>query len=182
MSAAGEDFVVTQRSIKDYTSDPRNARVHNPRNLGIIEESLQEVGAGRSMVADEGDMILAGNGTMEAAGNVGITKVIEIETDGDALIVHKRRNLTADQKVRLAIADNLGTDTSAFDAARLKQLQIDGADLLNGLFRDDELVQFFATAQADAAEAATAEETPATESPAVCPTCGQTMPDKGDDA
>lgn len=146
-----DDVVITHRSIADYTQDPKNARVHNPRNLGIIEESLQEVGTGRSMVADEGDVILAGNGTIEAAGNAGITKVIEIETDGDALIVHKRRNLTPDQKVRLAIADNLATDTSSFDAARLKQLQIDGADLLNGLFRDDELADLFAGAKLEPA-------------------------------
>jgi len=44
--------------------DPRNARRHNGRNLALIEASLREVGAARSIVVDEGGVILAGNATV----------------------------------------------------------------------------------------------------------------------
>lgn len=83
---------IKRRNITDYIPDDRNANDGNERGLQMIENSLQSVGPGRSLVADKNDRIPAGNKTLEAAVNVGITEVIEIETDGDALIVHKRRN------------------------------------------------------------------------------------------
>lgn len=38
--------------LKDLTPDKRNARKHNPRNIGMIVDSLHEVGAARSIVID----------------------------------------------------------------------------------------------------------------------------------
>src|SRR5690349_25083987 len=61
--------------IKDLTPDPANARQHNPRNVGMIQDALQEVGAARSIVIDEAGTILAGNATVEAAAAAGITRV-----------------------------------------------------------------------------------------------------------
>ena len=49
------------QSIADLTPDPANRRKHNPRNIGMIVESLQKVGAARSIVIDEQGNILAGN-------------------------------------------------------------------------------------------------------------------------
>ncbi len=34
------------------TPDPHNARLHSPRNIGVIEESMQTDGAGRSILVD----------------------------------------------------------------------------------------------------------------------------------
>lgn len=47
--------------LGDLRPDPRNARKHNPRNIGMIEAALHEVGAARSIVIDEEGTILAGN-------------------------------------------------------------------------------------------------------------------------
>ena len=65
----------TLRSTKQLRADPNNLRAHNPRNLGMIQEALQEVGAARSIVIDENGQILAGNGTVDAAAKAGITKL-----------------------------------------------------------------------------------------------------------
>ena len=69
-------------TIADLSPDPANARKHSPRNVGMIEDALHEVGAARSIVIDENNMVLAGNATIEAAASAGIEKVLVVETDG----------------------------------------------------------------------------------------------------
>lgn len=44
------------------TPDPRNARPHTPRNIGIIEDSMQTDGAGRSILVDQDGVTIAGAG------------------------------------------------------------------------------------------------------------------------
>jgi DNA modification methylase len=142
------EIKVTERQIADYSPDPGNARTHTPRNVSVIQDSLETVGAARSLVADESDVILAGNATITAAASAGITRVIEIETDGDALIVHKRRNLNATQKVQLALADNRSSELATWDEVQLRQLQADAPELLTPLFTDKELRQLLASVDA----------------------------------
>ena len=52
--------------IKDLVPDPSNRRAHNPRNIGMVSDALRAVGAARSIVIDEDDVILAGNGVVHA--------------------------------------------------------------------------------------------------------------------
>src|SRR5205823_2856405 len=59
------------------------------------------VGAARSIVIDEANMILAGHQTTTAAGNVGIERVRVVEADGQELIAVRRRGLTDQQKAYL---------------------------------------------------------------------------------
>lgn len=92
--------------VTDLKADPENRRRHGERNLGMLEASLRAVGAARSIVIDEDDLILAGNGVRAAAEAAGITKLKIIETDGDEIIAVRRRGLTAEQKRALAIFDN----------------------------------------------------------------------------
>ena len=96
--------------------DSRNYRKHPERNQRLIEKSLRECGAGRSIVADNQDNIIAGNGVYEQAEKLGIP-VRVIETTGKELIVVKRTDLSPDdpKRRRLAIMDNSTSDTSAFD-------------------------------------------------------------------
>lgn len=68
------------------TPDPRNTRTHTERNLALIEQSLREVGAARSIVVDESEMVLAGNATVEAAAKAGIAQVRIVEADGAELL------------------------------------------------------------------------------------------------
>jgi len=92
--------------IKDLTPDPANLRRHGERSIALIEKSLKTVGAARSIVIDENNKILAGHGVVEGAGNIGMKGVRVIEADGKELIAVRRRGLTEEQKLALAIADN----------------------------------------------------------------------------
>jgi hypothetical protein len=129
--------------IKDLRPDPKNARTHTPRNIGMIADSLQEVGAARSIVIDEDDIVLAGNGTLEGAAQAGITKVRVVDASGDELIAVRRRGLTPEQKTRLALADNRTNELSDWNPDALKDLQASGADLSN-LFTAEELADIIA--------------------------------------
>ena len=109
-------------SIKDLKSDHKNARKRTDRSAELIKESLQRYGAARSIVIDEDNRILAGNGTIEGAKEAGINRIRVIETDGDEVIAVRRIGLTEEQKVGLALADNRTADLSEWDQEMLKRL------------------------------------------------------------
>lgn len=96
--------------------DKRNYRIHGEKNKSIINHSLKEFGAGRSILIDKEGEIIAGNGVYEQAQALGIPVKI-IETDGKELIALQRTDLaTNDQKRKgLAAVDNSSTDTSTFN-------------------------------------------------------------------
>ena len=58
---------VQRRLIKDLTLDPKNARTHSQRNLDAITISLQQFGQRKPIVVTSQGVVLAGNGTLEAA-------------------------------------------------------------------------------------------------------------------
>ncbi len=128
-------------SIADLTPDPNNARKHTPRNVGAIEDSLQEVGAARSIVIDENNVVLAGNATIEAAGNVGIEHARIVEADGNEIIAVRRRGLTPEQKTRLALADNRAAELATWDPSVLAEINAQSPELLAGFFTEDELTK-----------------------------------------
>ena len=49
-------------SIQDLNKDPKNARLRTDRSAKLISESLEKFGTGRSIVIDENNTIIAGNG------------------------------------------------------------------------------------------------------------------------
>ena len=109
-------------SIKDLKSDHKTARRRTDRSAELIKESLQRYGAARSIVIDEDNRILAGNGTIEGAKEAGINRIRVIETDGDEVIAVRRTGLTEEQKVGLALADNRTADLSEWDQEMLNRL------------------------------------------------------------
>jgi len=124
--------------VAELKPDPENRRTHNARNVAMIASSLRDVGAARSIVIDEDDRVLAGNGVTEAAEGAGITRVRVVDTDGDEIIAVRRRNLTPDQKRALAIYDNRAAELAEWNAPQLE------ADLAAGLglqpwFTEDEI-------------------------------------------
>jgi len=112
----------TVTSIKDLKYDHKNARRRTDRSSTLIAESLKRYGAARSIVIDEENRILAGNGTIEGAKSIGIKKVRVIETDGSEIIAVKRTGLNEEDKIGLALADNRTSDLSEWDGAMLHQL------------------------------------------------------------
>jgi ParB/Sulfiredoxin domain len=100
--------------VKDLRDCPTNARVHNPRNIAMIEYSIERNGFGRSVLIDESGELIAGHGAKEAAINAGITKVRVIDSDGSEIIAVRRRGLTDEQRASLRVSDNRTTDLSEF--------------------------------------------------------------------
>lgn len=108
--------------MADIKFDKRNYRKHGDRNKKLIEKSLKECGAGRSIVVDADGEIIAGNGIYEAAQKAKIP-VREVETDGTELVVVRRTDLHTedDKRKQLAIMDNSTSDSSEFDLELLQE-------------------------------------------------------------
>lgn len=94
--------------ISDLKFDDKNFNKHTQRGMGLIEKSLQEFGAGRSILIDKDNNIIAGNGVVESAGQVGLENVKIIETDGSEIIAVKRTDISlhSNKGRRMALADN----------------------------------------------------------------------------
>lgn len=129
----------TETSLEALIQDPKNARRRTKRSTGMIERSLQEFGAARSLVIDEAGVILAGNGTAEAAAAIGIERVLVVPADGRTLIAVQRTDLSPAQKAEYGVADNRSSDLSEFDGEALAALLEAHAELdLSPWFTPDE--------------------------------------------
>jgi ParB-like chromosome segregation protein Spo0J len=124
--------------IKDLVPDPKNRRKHTPRNVGMIVEALHKVGTGRSIVIDENNEILAGNATIEAAGEAGITDLKVVEAKGSELVAVRRTGLSEAQKRDLALYDNRTAELADWDVDQLLKDAESGVDL-SSFFYEDEL-------------------------------------------
>jgi DNA modification methylase len=139
--------------------DPTNPRQRTARGRDLIVRSLKDHGAARSIVLDERDVVIAGNGVIDAATEAGISKVRIIEARGDEIIAVRRRGLSAAQKHALAIADNRTSELAEWN---MEQLQ---ADIKGGL----DLQPFFTTAELRTLVGGTSEATGLTDPDAVPP-------------
>lgn len=142
---------IVERTIYDYIPDDQNANAGTEFGLQMVEQSLREDGVGRSIVADKNGKIPAGNKTLEAAVNAGITKVYEVETDGDAVIVHKRRDWNLDDPKgparRYAYRDNRSSEISLqWNPEQLLADMNAGVDL-EALFGKQDLAELLAGLQ-----------------------------------
>lgn len=104
---------VTRRKLSDYKPAQVNPNAGSEYGLSVIENSLGQFGAGRSLLADQHGEMIAGSHTLQAAANAGFEDVIEIETDGKTLVVVKRTDLDLSTDVRaqgLQVVDNRSTE------------------------------------------------------------------------
>ena len=134
-------------NLADLTPDTHNANRGTARGRGLLERSLRQYGAGRSILADQHGNIIAGNKTLEAAADLGLP-IRVIETDGTELVVVQRRDLDllTDKAAReLAYADNRIAQLDLdWDTEALLADQADGLDLTGVGFSDDELAALLA--------------------------------------
>lgn len=70
------------RSIESLKPDPANVRKHSERNILAIAESLGQYGQQKPIVV-KNNVVLAGNGTLEAAKRLGWEKLAVTEFSGD---------------------------------------------------------------------------------------------------
>ena len=133
--------------IKDLKQDKRNYRTHNKKNLDLIKKSVKEVGLARSIVIDNENNIICGNGLTSTLDKN--TPIQIIETDGSQLVVVKRTDLNTDDEKRkqLAIMDNSTSDSSEFDLESLQadfdveQLQDWGLDVEFESLEEKEIIE-----------------------------------------
>jgi DNA modification methylase len=134
--------------ISDLTPDPQNANKGTERGRGMIEDSLRRFGAGRSILVDKHNCVIAGNKTLEAADDIGLAEAIIVETDGTKLVVVKRTDLDlegdGDMARQLAYADNRTSEVGLeWDLDRLAEDVEAGLDL-RGLFSELEIENLLA--------------------------------------
>jgi len=106
--------------ITELTLDPKNARKHSQRNLDAIAASLLKFGQRKPLVVHRG-VVLAGNGTLEAARSLGWTEieVSEVPEDWDN-----------DTAKAYALADNRTAELAEWDESELAKqlLELQDAD------------------------------------------------------
>jgi ParB-like chromosome segregation protein Spo0J len=109
---------ITNLRIADLIPDPQNARQHDDKNLKAIMGSLKEFGQRKPIVITEAGVIVAGNGTVEAAKRLGWTQIEAVEIPND---------WTPDKIKAFALADNrtaeLATWKTEVLSAQLIELQ-----------------------------------------------------------
>src|SRR3954468_23199706 len=143
------------KKLAELTFDDRNANRGTERGASLLENSLREYGAGRSILLDKKGKIIAGNKTVEQAGSIGLDDVIVVQTDGTKLVAVQRTDLDLEKDPRakaLAIADNrVGQVSLEWDPQVLAELgqEID----LSKFWSDEELNTLLSREGADTAEA-----------------------------
>jgi len=112
---------VTRRLLADLTLDPRNARTHSQKNLDAIAASLTKFGQRKPIVVTSDGVVLAGNGTLEAAKSLNWDYIAVTVTPADWDI---------DTARAYALADNRTAELAEWDEAVLAQqlLELHDAD------------------------------------------------------
>lgn len=120
--------------IEELRQDALNFNKGTYEGEVLIKKSLERFKAGRSVLIDKNNNIIAGNKTVSAAATMGM-KVRVIETTGEELVAVKRTDIDLDSKEgrELALADNrtaqinLAWDEPNLEVAAL-QFGLDASD------------------------------------------------------
>jgi|CXWL01.1.fsa_nt_gi DNA modification methylase len=136
--------------------DNHNANKGTGRGRELLEQSIKELGAGRSILVDKDGHVIAGNKTLEAARKAGM-KVRIIPTNRDELVVVQRQDLdledSAGEARRLAYLDNRVAEIDLeWDADVIAQDAALGLDFDSLGFLDKELQKLLLQADANIQE------------------------------
>lgn len=119
---------IFEGSIEDLSFDTENPRKRTQRSAGLIKESLEQVGFCRSIVVDEHGRVLVGNGTLEEAAQLGMTRVVVVPADGNTVIAVQRAGLSKQQKKALTYYDNRAGELSTWDPVQIAEDELAGLD------------------------------------------------------
>lgn len=134
----------------------------------MVSDALRHVGAARSIVIDEDNLILAGNGVTEAAAEAGITRLKIIDADGNELVAVRRVGLTAEQKRALAIYDNRTAELAEWNWDQLHADKEAGLSLQPFWSEDEEVKVLGLFQPASSNEQGRLDQ----KTPVICPACG----------
>jgi site-specific DNA-methyltransferase (adenine-specific) len=105
--------------LSDLIPDDKNFNKGSEYGNGLIEKSFTKFGAGRSILIDKNNRIIAGNKSVENAMSIGLDDVQIVESDGKRIIAVKRMDIDLDtpQGREMALADNASAKANiVFDA------------------------------------------------------------------
>jgi hypothetical protein len=109
--------------VSELKFDPKNSRKHPTRNIDSIKESLRRFGQQKPIVIDATNTVVAGNGFLQAARELGWSQILCIKTD-----------LEGAEAMAFAIADNRTAELAEWDmealAASLKEIRLTDEELL----------------------------------------------------
>ena len=109
-------------AIAVLLNDPANVRTHDQKNIDAIKGSLRRFGQQKPIVVNADNVVVAGNGTLVAAKELGWTHIDVVRT-----------KLAGSEATAFAIADNRTAELAAWDeealAKTLAALQIDDEEL-----------------------------------------------------
>lgn len=109
-------------NIADLVFDPNNARKHSSKNLDAIKGSLTKFGQQKPIVVDKKNVIIAGNGTVAAAKDLGWKTIKAV-----------RSELEGFMQSAFALADNRTSELAEWDFDVLKEslvkLEIEGFEI-----------------------------------------------------
>lgn len=108
-------------AVAELSLDPSNVRKHSRRNLDAIKASLRKFGQQKPIVVDAKGIVLAGNGTLAAAQELGWEEIEIVRTQLEGV-----------EATMFAIADNRTAELAEWEdslAEVLQKLQDDGHDL-----------------------------------------------------
>jgi site-specific DNA-methyltransferase (adenine-specific) len=118
------DLKIETVAISSLTPDPVNARKHDARNLQAIENSLLKFGQRKPICVTPDSIVVAGNGTLEAAKNLGWTEIV---------IARTPVGWSWEQIRAFALADNRTAELAEWDdkvlADQLLELDANGWEL-----------------------------------------------------
>ena len=105
--------------LKELIPDDKNFNKGSEYGNSLIEKSFRKFGAGRSILIDKNNRIIAGNKSVENAAAIGMEDLQIVESDGKRIIAVKRMDIDLDtpEGRELALADNATAKANiVFDA------------------------------------------------------------------
>jgi hypothetical protein len=165
-----EPMAVEVIAVADLHIDPANVRRHPERNMAAIKASLARFDQVKPIVIDANNVVRAGNGTLEAARELGWATIKCVRSD-----------LCGADMVAYSVADNRSAELAEWNedalGATLRALQDEDFDLDAVGFTDAEVDALFGRSGTDTVD----DVTPPEEFPAhdesidvehICPRCG----------
>ena len=145
--------------IKDLSPDSENARRHDEKNLKAIQGSLKQFGQRKPIVITEAGVVVAGNGTVEAAKRLGWLEIEAVTVPAD---------WSPEQTKAFALADNRTAELASWDSITL-------AEQLHELEEANFVIEEFGFAKQEPSESTRPEEFPSfddtDETSHRCPKC-----------
>jgi hypothetical protein len=124
----------------DLVPDSENLRLHDKRNMEAIESSVEETGFMRSIVMDENNRVIAGNGTLEVARKKGARVLVVDVDDPNTLVAVRRHGLSEKDKTRAGLHDNRSSELGKWNKKEMGRLVKERPEqmLLSGVFTPKE--------------------------------------------